>query len=166
VIHMTSELRALLESQRAITDAYQKEREKIRPWVFNRHGQQIQDFRHAWQSACRLAGCPGRIPHDLRRTAVRNFVRAGVSEHVAMKLSGGKTASVFRRCEIVSDSDLVDAAEKLQAATANARAADPRLRLGVAVMTHGFRRSADPLGSCPAVGCMLATRLRFSAALR
>ena len=118
VIHMTADLRTLLESQRAITDAYQKEREKICPWVFHPHGQQIHDFRNAWQTACRLAGCPGRIPHDLRRTAVRNFVRAGVSEHVAMKLSGHRTANVFRRYDIVSDSDLVDAAEKLQAAAA------------------------------------------------
>ena len=116
VIHMTADLRTLLESQRAITDAYQKERGKICPWVFHRDGEQIQSFRVAWQTACRLAGCPGRIPHDLRRTAVRNFVRAGVSEHVAMKLSGHKTASVFRRYDIVSDSDLADAARKLNLA--------------------------------------------------
>ncbi len=68
--------------------------------------------------ACRLAGCPGRIPHDLRRTAVRNFVRAEVSEHVAMKLSGHKTASMFRRYDMVSDGELIDAVEKLQAASA------------------------------------------------
>ena len=118
VIHMTGDLRAVLESQRAITDAYQKERGKICPWVFHRNGEQIRVFRTAWQTACRLAGCPGRIPHDLRRTAVPNFVRAGVSEHVATKLSGQKTASVFRRYDIVSDSDLIDAAERLQAASA------------------------------------------------
>ena len=104
---------------------------------------------------------------DLEAGTVRlDPVRAGVSEHVAMKLSGHKTASMFRWYDIVSDSDLVDATEKLQAASANARAADPRLRLGVAVLTHEFRRSADPLGSCPAVGCMLATDLHFSATLR
>jgi integrase len=115
VIHMTAELRTLLESQRAVTDAYQRERGKICPWVFHRNGAKIRSFRHAWDTAARLAGCPGRIPHDLRRTAVRNFVRAGVSEHVAMKLSGHKTASVFRRYDIVSDSDLSDAARKLDA---------------------------------------------------
>jgi integrase len=117
VTRLTADLRTLLASQRTITDAYQKERETICPWVFHRHGQQIQDHRTAWQSACRLVGCPGRIPQNLRRTAVRNFVRAGVSEHVAMKLSGHKTASVFRRYDIVSDSDLADAARKLDMAT-------------------------------------------------
>lgn len=45
----------------------------------------------------RAAGYPGRIPHDLRRSAIRTLVRAGLSEHTAMALSGHKTASIFRR---------------------------------------------------------------------
>jgi integrase len=83
--------------------------------VFHRGGRPLTDFRKSWRTAVRLAGCPGRIPHDFRRTAVRNLVRAGVSRSVAMKTTGHKTASVYARYAIVSDQDLREAAAKLAA---------------------------------------------------
>ena len=80
--------------------------------------QPIVSFGKAWKRACIDAGCPDRIPHDLRRTAIRNFVRNGIPERVAMRLTGHKTASVFARYDIVSGGDLRGAAARLNDAAA------------------------------------------------
>jgi integrase len=59
-------------------------------FVFHADGQAIGTFRKAWKSACKITGLTGTIVHDLRRTAVRNLVRAGISECVAMTLADTK----------------------------------------------------------------------------
>jgi integrase len=110
---MTAELRLLLEAQRSRTEALQRARSIVVPWVFHREGRQIRSLVRAWRTACRNAGFPGRLVHDLRRTAVRNLVRAGIPERVAMQMTGHKTRSIFERYNIVSDNDLRDAAKRL-----------------------------------------------------
>ncbi len=110
---MTPELRATLEQQRARTEAIQRRTGQIIPWVFHRNGRPIKGFHRAWRTACRNAGVPGRIPHDLRRTAVRNMERAGVPRSVAMKMVGHKTESIYRRYAIVDEAMLREGAERL-----------------------------------------------------
>jgi integrase len=63
----------------------------------------------------RKAGRPGLLPHDLRRSAVRNLERAGISRSIAMKLTGHKTEAVYRRYAIVAENDLREAGAKLAA---------------------------------------------------
>ncbi len=129
VFPFTRELRRLLEDQHAERTRLQQAGHLV-PWVFvqmvgtrgsrrqrrEKTPRAIGSFRKHWIAACRAAGCPGRIPHDFRRTAVRNLVRAGVPERVAMTMTGHKTRSVFERYNIVSPGDIREAARKVDAA--------------------------------------------------
>ena len=84
-------------------------------FVFHRGGRPIVDFKRSWATACNRARVPGRLFHDLRRTAVRDLIRGGVSQAVAMAITGHKTDAIFRRYNITSVEDKREALERLAA---------------------------------------------------
>jgi integrase len=87
---------------------------------------------HEWTKACAAAGL-GRLTevegrpydpvysgltlHDLRRSAIRDLVNAGVSGKTAMEISGHRTRSVFDRYHIVPPKDVTDAMQKVVTAS-------------------------------------------------
>ena len=118
ILPLLGELAALIE-RRWVAREYETAEgtSALSPFVFHRDGHPVRDFRKAWESA-RRPGFSGTLFHDLQRSAVRNMDRAGVSQTVAMALSGHKTASVYRRYRIVDENDLREALAKTQASVA------------------------------------------------
>jgi integrase len=142
---LVPELRTTLEAQRARVETIQRRTKQMIPWVFCRDdGAPVGDFKKAWTTACIRAGFyrdvvvldgdgkpraakdgtplvvkkPTKLVHDFRRTSVRNLIRAGIPETVAMKLTGHRTRSVFQRYAIVEEGMLKEAGDRLAAGVA------------------------------------------------
>ena len=80
------------------------------------------------RTACQAAGVPTRFPHDCRRTAARNLIRASVPERVAMLLTGHKTRAIFDRYNIINEQELLEAGDQLVEYLAQHAQATPRRR--------------------------------------
>jgi integrase len=145
-VTLSGDLADLIERRKAARQVETKTGVLLSAYVFHQKGEPVGDFRKAWATACVAAGMgqfvcdrcnqpvdghtcetckrearyAGRIFHDFRRTAVRNMVRAGVPERVAMTISGHKTRSIFDRYNIVNEADLREAMQRTQSYLRNA----------------------------------------------
>ena len=139
-VTLSGDLADLMERRKAARQVETKTGVLLSAHVFHQKGEPVGDFRKAWATACVAASMgrficdrcnqpvdghtceackhearyAGRIFHDFRRTAVRNMVRAGVPERVAMTISGHKTRSIFDRYNIVNEADLREAMQRTQ----------------------------------------------------
>jgi integrase len=85
-------------------------------------------LREEWTKATQAAGMLDLLVHDLRRSAIRNLIAAGVNEKVAMSISGHKTRAVFDRYHIVSSADVVNAMSLLQRQLTNPKNSESLVR--------------------------------------
>jgi site-specific recombinase XerD len=142
VVYLTPALAATVAEQVTRMHALERRLGRVIPWLFAhaadgphnpktgtlryQAGDRVRDFRRAWRTACKLAGCPGMLRHDFRRTAVRNLVNDGTPEKVAMTITGHKTRSVFDRYHIVAPEDLRAATARIAARASTPAARRPR----------------------------------------
>lgn len=139
-VALSGELGEMIGRRKAARQVKTEQGLTLSAYVFHLKGAPVGDFKKAWASACvaanlgrfncsvcktavtghRCGNCSsvasysGRIFHDLRRTAVRNMVRAGVPERVAMSITGHKTRAIFDRYNIVNEDDLREAMQRTQ----------------------------------------------------
>lgn len=119
-------LEEVLRRQRRQVAKWERSAGALCPAVFPWRGRPLQKLRRSWKTACRAAGMPDRLVHDFRRTAVRNLIRAGVQQAIAMKITGHKTSSIFRRYLIVDEELLAQATGAVADYLEQSREADER----------------------------------------
>jgi len=114
-VPLEGELAQVIERRRAAqTIEDENGSKRFAEFVFHSQGEPIGDFRKTWATACKKANVAGRLFHDLRRTASRNMLAAGVPQAVAMRITGHRTDAMFRRYAIVDEEQKREALAKTQ----------------------------------------------------
>lgn len=93
---------------------YLEKQPRTGAYIFARGEERIKDFRASWRAACIRAGVPQLLFHDLRRTAVRNLRKAGVSETMAMRVSGHETRAMLDRYSISNEDDAKEVGDQME----------------------------------------------------
>ena len=91
-------------------------------FIFHRGGEPVREFRKSWRTACTKAGVTG-VFHSCRRSCARNLSKAGVPQHIAKKVTGHISDSMWARYNIGTDADVLAAMQQTEAYRATARAA-------------------------------------------
>jgi integrase len=111
VLPLAGELGAIITRRQTARPIEENGTVRMAEFLFHRSGARVGDFKKSWGTATRLAGVPEKLFHDLRRSAVRRMVRAGINPQIAKKWSGHVSDSMFQRYSILTTDDLREAFE-------------------------------------------------------
>jgi integrase len=110
--------------EEVLSEAWEK---RNGPFVFHRSGARIYTLYKVWRRVCKKAGLVGRRLHDMRRTAARDLINAGVPEKVVLQIVGWKSPAMLYRYHIVNEPDVAQTLAKWFSGTANRTVAAQKL---------------------------------------
>ena len=111
---LVAELAEIIARRRAARAVTTKDGVVLSEFIFHRDGKPIGDVRKSWKTACKRAGIPGRLFHDLCRTFARDADNAGVSRSVAKDVMGRKSEAIYTRYRIVAEDEKASALLRMQ----------------------------------------------------
>jgi integrase len=114
VLPLAGELAQIIERRRQAARIEVNGVTQLAEHIFHRGGRKVGCFKKAWRTACAKAKVPCRVFHDLRRTAVRRMVRAGINPQIAKKWSGHVSDEIFQRYSILTTDDMREAFEQTE----------------------------------------------------
>jgi len=120
---LVPELKRAFEDARTAAEEDARRNCRIIPWVFSRRGKQIKSFRVAWKRACEECGLVsgkhlpgGKIPHDLRRTAITRLeLELKIPRPVAKEIVGHKSDYVYEGYVVPQSKHVAEAVKRLAA---------------------------------------------------
>jgi integrase len=114
VLPLTGELGEIIERRRAARQVEANGTAVLADLIFHKDGHPVGQFQKEWDRATKAANCEGKLFHDLRRSACRSMIQAGVPIQIAKKISGHKIDSMFQRYAILDVNDLAKGLEQTE----------------------------------------------------
>ncbi|MEK6641010.1 MAG: site-specific integrase [Nitrospirota bacterium] len=111
-VPMTAPVKATLTDLSKVRDLAHKN-----VFVYNRHP--VREVKTAFRTACKRSKIADLRFHDLRHCAATNLRRAGVDTTTAMQIIGHKSPLMWKRYNSVAESDLINAAKRLNSYLSN-----------------------------------------------
>jgi integrase len=109
---LTAALMTIIERRKTARRIEENGTVRMAEFIFHRgDGQPVGCFKKSWKTACKHAGVPATLYHDLRRSFVKNGTDAGIRASLLMRAGGWRTESMLKRYQIEIDKEVLAAME-------------------------------------------------------